>query len=277
MKVGFIGAGSMGSLLVGAFIHAGAMLPADISVSSRSPSKTAALAERFPGLRAAASNADAARDAELLFLCVKPTDFKSVLADIAPVASPRQIVISITSPVTLEQLENRLPCKIVKIIPSIVNSVFSGATLLMWGSRLEPEDRTKVTDLLAKISRPVEISEKDVRAASNVSSCGPAFFAYLLEEFAEAAVRYSGMNADTARVLASEMLLGTAKMLAQEGFSTREIQARVSVPGGITAAALGALKLRVSGAFPALFQVTHRKFAEDLVKVAEQLADNPDK
>lgn len=267
MKVGFIGAGSMGSLLAGAFIEAGALDPANITVSSRSPSKVAALARRFPGLQAAGSNMETAREADLLFLCVKPGDFKAVLADIAPVVTGRQIVISITSPVTIAQLEARLPCKIVKIIPSIVNAARSGATLVMWGTRLEPEDRATLTALFGHISRPVEIREEDVRAASDLSSCGPAFFAYLLEEFMDAAVRHSGISPEKAALLASEMLLGTAKLLTEKAFTVQAIQARVSVPGGITAAAMEVLKARVQGAFPALFQVTRAKFEEDLEKI----------
>lgn len=271
MKVGFIGAGSMGSLLAGAFISSGALLPANITVSSRSPSKTAALAEQFPGLQTAGSNAEAAKEADLLFLCVKPGDFKHVLEDITPVLKSRQIVISITSPVTIAQLENCLPCKIAKIIPSIVNSVHAGATLVMWGSRLNAEDKMRLLELFGRISRPVEIDEEDVRVASDISSCGPAFFAYLLEDFVNAAVQQSGLRPEQASLLASEMLLGTAKMLVERGFSTQMIQARVSVPGGITAEALEVLKSRVQGTFPRLFQVTRAKFEDDLKKIDAQL------
>jgi len=276
MKVGFIGAGSMGSLLAGAFIESGALPPANVTVSSRTPSKAAALARRYPGLRAAGSNAETAENADVLFLCVKPGDFKDVLDDIAPVVTGRQIIISITSPVTIAQLEARLPGRIVKIIPSIVNAARSGAILVMWGSRVEPEDRAKLLELFGAISRPVEICEEDVRAASDLSSCGPAFFAYLLEEFINAAVRHSGIGPEKAALLATEMLLGLAKLLTEHGFTAQAIQARVSVPGGITAAAMEALKARVDGAFPALFQVTRAKFAEDLEKVRALLENAPE-
>ncbi|WP_123039772.1 late competence protein ComER [Cohnella candidum] len=271
MKVGFIGAGSMGSLLVGAFLEAGAMRPENVTVATRTRSKAEALAQRFPGLRPASSNAEAAIGADLLFLCVKPSDFRSVLSDIAPVLLPGQIAISITSPVMLEQLEERLPCKVAKIVPSIVNATGSGASLVMWGTRLTPEDRAIVTELFSAISRPIEIREREVRAASDLSSCGPAFFAYLLGEFAEAAVRHAGMSPETASCMAAEMLLGTARLLTEHGFTTQQLQERVSVPGGITAAALETLRNATAGAFPAVFQVTHEKFREDAEKVREAL------
>ena len=84
MKVGFIGTGSMGSLLVEAFVKAGAMQPADIAVSSRTRDQSRSAGAACSGLRIAASNVDAARQAELLFLCVKPADFQAVLTEIAP-------------------------------------------------------------------------------------------------------------------------------------------------------------------------------------------------
>lgn len=276
MKIGFIGAGSMGSLLIGAFVKAGAMRPGDIEIATRSPAKADALALLYPGLRAASSNAEAARHADMLFLCVKPSDYRSVLSDISPVVHARQTVVSITSPVKLSQLEKLLPCKVVKVIPSIVNAALSGATLIMWGSRLTPEDRSQLTQVFSAISRPVEIREADVRAASDISSCGPAFFAYLLEAFAEAAVRRTGMSRETADTLAFEMLLGTARLLAEQGYTTRELQARVSVPGGITAAALQVLQAGTSELFDDVYRVTHQKFAEDLDKVEASLFGSPE-
>lgn len=275
MKVGFIGTGSMGSLLIEAFVKAGAMHPANITVSSRTRSRAESLVQRIPGLKLAASNVEAARQADLLFLCVKPADFHAVLTELAPHLEPQQIAVSITSPVTLSQLECYLPCKVAKIIPSIVNAVRSGAVLMMWGSRLNATDQIRLMQLLANIGRPVEIAERDVRIASDLSSIGPAFFAYLLEEFIDSAVARAGIDRAAAETLAKEMLLGTARLLVEQGFSPHELQSRVSVPGGITADALEVLKDGTLGAFGDVFRMTHEKFASDLEKVALSLQQPP--
>jgi competence protein ComER len=271
MKIGFIGAGSMGSLLLGAFIRAGVMHPDHIVVSSRTPSKLSALVQQFPGLQIAANNRHAAIGSDYLFLCIKPLDFHQVLDEIASVIRPEQIIISITSPVKLSSLEEILPCKVAKIIPSVVNAVGSGASLFMWGTRLTPEDKTAIWNLFAAISRPIEIREKDVRVASDLSSCGPAFLANLLEQFIDAAVDSAGMERETATALACEMMLGTARLLLELPCSPSELQARVSVPGGITAAALDVLRQSTHGAFLDVLYTTHEKFAEDLDRVDSSL------
>ncbi|RED65679.1 late competence protein ComER [Cohnella lupini] len=271
MRIGFIGAGSMGSLLVGAFVRAGAMQPDQLTISSRTASKLDQLANQYPGLHVAASNKEAAIGADYLFLCVKPMDFRRVLDEIAPVMTPDQIVISITSPVKISSLEELLPCKVAKIIPSVVNAVGSGASLFMWGTRLTEDDRNALWNLFSAISRPIAILEEEVRVASDLSSCGPAFLAFLLEQFIDASVKSTGMDRETATALACEMMLGTARLMLELPCSPNELQAKVSVPGGITAAALDVLRKTTRGAFLQVLYTTHEKFADDLDRVDSSL------
>lgn len=270
MNVCFIGAGSMGSLLTEALIEAGALMPEQVTIATRTRSKAEALAARYPGLAVAADNRSGAKDAKLVFLCVKPSDFRTVLDDIVPALSRDQIVVSITSPIRIASLEEIVPSKVAKIIPSVINSVGNGASLFMFGERLNGDDRDSLLGLFSAISRPVEIREEEVRVASDLSSCGPAFFSFLLEQFIEAAATETGMNRQTASTLACEMLLGTSRMLQKSGCSPAELQRRVSVPGGITAAALAELRDATKDAFPRVLRTTHEKFAEDVEK-AESL------
>ncbi|RKP55177.1 late competence protein ComER [Cohnella endophytica] len=271
MKIGFIGAGSMGSLLVGAFVRAGAMQPDDICVSTRTSGKAVRLADEYPGMRVASSNNEAASGADYLFLCIKPMDFRGVLDEISSTLTPEQIVISITSPVKISSLEELLPCKIAKIIPSVVNAVGSGASLFMWGTRLTEADRVALWDLFTAISRPIVVPEEEVRVASDISSCGPAFLANLLEQFIDAAVMSTGMERETATALACEMMLGTSRLLLELPCTPAELQSKVSVPGGITAAALEVLSQSTRGVFLQVLGTTHEKFAEDLDRVDSSL------
>jgi competence protein ComER len=273
MKVGFIGTGSMGSLLIEAFVRSGALQPANIVAATRTASRAQPLAERFPGLRIAASGAAVAEEADWVIVCVKPADYRAVLDEIGPVLKPGQIVVSITSPVLLEQLERLLPCKVAKMVPSVVNAAGAGAVLAMYGTRLTEDDRRELGRLFSAIGRPVEIDERDVRVASDLSSCGPAFIAYLLESFVDAAVETAGIDRELASSLACDMLLGTARLLKEGTFSPRELQAKVSVPGGITAIALDILRRTTADAFPQVLRATHRKFAEDLAKMEDALAE----
>lgn len=267
MKVGFIGTGSMGSLLIDAFIQSGALLPEQIRVSNRSPEKPLQLAKRHPGLTVCSSNTETASQSDLLFLCIKPLEFKAVIGEIKDRLETRQIAISITSPVQLIHLESSLPCKVAKIIPSITNITGGGASLCMYGSRIKEEDRQLIESLLSYISRPLKILESHTRITSDFSSCGPAFLSLFMEKWIDAAVEMTGIDRRSLNALAGEMLLGTGKLLTEEGFSPEELQKRVAVPGGITAQALALLESNLNGLFYQLIQTTHDKYEEDLAKL----------
>lgn len=270
MNTGFIGTGSMGSLLIDSFIKSDALLPQEITASNRNPDKAELLAKRHPGLRAVTSNRQVVIESELVFLCVRPMDIFKVVNEIGPHMDPDQYVISITSPVMVEQLESQLPCKVAKLIPSITNYVLDGAMLSVYGSRITSEDRERIEHLVSRISEPVEVNESHVRVCSDLSSCGPAFFTYILEQFAKAAVEETGIDYEQACALASRMLLGTGKLLTEGGFTPEQLRQRVTVPGGITAEGLKIIEKELTGKFNQLFQMTHQKYDTEIAKITKQ-------
>ncbi|GAV12326.1 late competence protein ComER [Paenibacillus sp. NAIST15-1] len=271
MKVGFIGTGSMGSTIIEALIQSGALEPSQLIASNRTRNKVQQLAAQYPGLQLASSNVETVQESDIVFLCVKPSEFKAVLNEIAQYVKPSLIIVSITSPVLISHLERQLSCKIAKIIPSVTNYVWSGASLCMYGSRIQTEDRLLLEQLMMSISRPVQVSEQYTRITSDISSCGPAFIAFFVQKWIEAAVEVTGIERNEAERLASEMLLGTGKLLTEGGFSLEHLRQRVAVPGGITAEALRLLDGELDGVFQQLIQVTHAKYEEDLHKVESQL------
>ncbi|BBH21336.1 ComE operon protein 4 [Paenibacillus baekrokdamisoli] len=271
MNVGFIGIGSMGSLLIDAFISSGALDPNQITASNRTFAKAESLALKYTGLHAVKTNQDAASGCDIIFLCVKPHEYKTVIDELQLILEPQQILVSITSPVMLEQLEGCLPCKVAKVIPSITNYMHSGATLCMYGERMSDEDKAILNHLLSFISTPLAIDEQHTRIVSDLSSCGPAFMAYLLQRFIDAAVEETGIPREQATLVASAMFLGTGQLLTEGGMTPEALQARVAVPGGITAKALTLLESELAGVFNAVIHATHAKYQEDLDRVAEAL------
>jgi len=272
MKFGFIGTGSMGSILIESLIRSGALLPQQIVASNRTASKAERLAQLHPGLQAANTNVDVARQCSVIFLCIKPAEFKNVIDEIKDHTTASQIAVSITSPVLIRHLEDRLPCKIAKIIPSITNFVKCGPTICMYGSRLSDDEIEQLESLLARFSRPIRVSEQYTRITSDISSCGPALFANLLQSFIAAAVQETGIPEDQATILACEMLLGTGKLLTAGGFSPESLQQRVAVPGGITAEGLKLMDEELHGIFNRLFRITHAKYEEDVDKASSSLS-----
>jgi competence protein ComER len=269
MQFGFIGTGSMGKIVIESLIEAKSVLPSQIYASNRTFEKVMELAKTYTGLHAYPSNIKVAEQSDVLFLCVKPLEFKKVIDEIAPYSREDQIVVSITSPVEIKDLEKLLPAKIAKIIPSITNSAQSGASLMMAGERVSESDREYLYQLMSSISQPIWIDEQYTRVSSDIVSCGPAFMSFLLQKFIDAAVRETGISKEQATALASSMIVGMGELLAKEKFSLPSLQQRVCVPGGVTGAGIKVLEKETVDVFNKLIRETHHKYREDIQGVAQ--------
>jgi competence protein ComER len=268
MHIGFIGTGSMGTILIEAFIESGAILPAQIVASNRTQEKLHALVAKHPGIQAA-NNRNVAQKADVLFLCTKPLEYRIVLEEIRDLLTPEKLVLSITSSVGVGQLEAYIPCKVARVIPSITNSALSGASLVTFGSRLNHEERKQLLTLFSAISTPIEIEEAQTRISSDITSCGPAFFSFLLQRFIDSAVEHTSISEEQATRLATEMIIGMGRLLEDGRFSLPTLQAKVCVPGGVTGIGLHVLDRETRDVFAHLIEGTHRKFSVDVQEVTE--------
>lgn len=267
MKVGFIGTGSMGTILIESLLKSEALQPSDLIVINRTRNKAERLAQQYSGLMIANHITQLAELCEIIFICVKPLEYRQVIEQLQKTAHSEQIVVSITSPVLIRLLEEQLPCKIAKVIPSITNYERSGATLCMYSDRMNEADIQRIEHLLNHISVTQRIEEKYTRVTSDLSSCGPAFIAFFVARLVDAAVSETGISREQANELVSQMVLGTGKLLTSGEFSPASLQQRVSVPGGITAEAIGLMDREFHDVFHALIRTTHAKYKDDLDKI----------
>lgn len=271
MKIGFIGTGSMGSILIEALTESQAVLPSQLIMTNRTIEKAKALQKNFPEIKIVHHAIDVIKEAEVIFLCVKPLQFKKVLEEIRSHCTQDQLLISITSPISVSQLENIVPTKVARIIPSILSRALSGPSLISFGSRCQEIDKQMLITLMNPISTPLEIDEDVTRVASDIVSCGPAFFSYITQRFIDAAVRQTKIDSKDATKLASNMLIGFGKLLEKEIYTLETLQKRVCVPGGITGEGIKVLEAEIGEMFDHLFQQTHRKFEDEREKIKEQL------
>lgn len=271
MQIGFIGTGSMGSILIDAFLSADALLPSQIVAFNRTPSKAEQLADRHPGILIARDNAELVESSQIVILCVKPFEYRHALEQFAANLTEQHILVTITSPVQLKDLEQLVPCPVVRVVPSITNAAKSGVTLCEFGLSATDEIREKIFSLFAKISHPIEVSQSFLRIASDISSCGPAFLSYILQQMIVSATEETGLSQEAATYLTTQMVIGFAELLKQEIFTLPALQERVCVPGGITGEGLIPLQQSIPGLFNEVFKRTHGKFAEDMDEVSKHL------
>ena len=270
MKIGIIGVGNMGRMLTEALIDANTVSPSSLTIANRTMFKALVLKNIYRDITVAKNAEDVAKVSNLIFLCVKPLEMQGVIEDILPYLTKEKCVVSITSPVNVRQLESVIPCSVARTIPSITNRARAGVSLITFGHRCSDEWKEKLQHLFRDISNPIEIEDKVTRVASDIVSCGPAFFSYLAQRFINAAVKETEIDKETAITLMSEMLVGMGELLKHQYYTLPTLQEKVCVKGGITGEGIKVLEEELGDVFEHVIQATHNKFKVDLEEVNKQ-------
>lgn len=259
MKTGFVGIGSMGSMLVRALLRSRALPVENVWAANRSEGKLKTLAAEFSGIHVV-GNRELAANCDLIFLCLKVEDAASVVAQMDPELTPGKLLVTTASQIPLAALEDRVPCRVAKLIPSLTQEIGAGVALLMCGSRATADDRKLLEDLLGRISHPIVIPESQSRPAIGLASGGPAFVAYVLESMAkEAALSNPEFPPGLAMSLVQETATATLRLMAEAKMSPEEVIRRVALPGGRTALGIDALSHYVPQAWQAVFRRSAEK------------------
>lgn len=261
VSVAILGAGVMGESLLSGLLRSGCQ-PADLMVSSRRSERAIELTERY-GVEAV-SNADAAKRADTLVLCVKPQDVGALLDSIAPLMHPAQLVVSLAAGVTTAAIERRLPdgLPVVRVMPNTPALVDEGMAAISGGSSAREEHLQIATDLMSSTGRVIRVPEKQQDAVTAVSGSGPAYLFFVVEAMIEAGV-HLGLPRSTATELVVQTVVGSAKLLRETGEHPTVLREQVTSPGGTTAAAIRQLEDRaVRAAFLSALEAARNRSRE---------------
>ncbi len=270
MITGIIGTGNMGTILIQSLIGSSAVTAENLIIMNRTLDKAKSLASEIPGIQVAHTSIELAKQSDLIFLCVKPHEIFPLIEILEPHLNTEKCIVSITSPISIKQLEAIVPCSCARFIPSITNRGLAGATLLTFGNSCSAYWQNQLQRMASAISKPLEIDNKYTRVSSDIVSCGPAFFSYIARKFIEAAVDHTGISNEEATQLTESMLIGLGELLRQQHYSLPALQEKVCVKGGITGEGIKVLESELGEVFNHVFQATHRKFEEDLKGIENQ-------
>lgn len=239
-----IGLGNMGEALIKAWLDAALIEPADVRGAEKLADRGAAMADRY-GLTLCDAAGDAAADAAVVLLAVKPQDVGGALAALAPRLAG-QLVVSICAGVPLARLAEGLPAgtPIVRAMPNTPALVRAGATVYCANRHVDEAGRRTVERLLGAVGtvHPVA-AEGLLDAVTGLSGSGPAYVFTFLEALADGGV-LGGLPRALARDLAVQTVLGAARLVQEGGEHTAELKDRVASPGGTTIAGLRELENR---------------------------------
>ncbi len=241
-KIGFIGGGNMAEAIIKGLILGGLAGPAQIIVHDIAQGRLDYLRETY-AVTPAKTNTDVMAKANLVILAIKPQFLSGVLAEIGPLAKSSQIVVSIAAGVTLDSLQAVFhePVPLVRVMPNTPALVQAGASALSRGTHTTGEQMDLVMNYFQSVGLAVEVEERLMDAVTGLSGSGPAYVFLFLEALTDAGVSL-GLPRQTARLLANQTVLGSARLALEPGRHPAELKDMVTSPGGTTIAALHGLE-----------------------------------
>ncbi|MDY5786031.1 MULTISPECIES: pyrroline-5-carboxylate reductase [unclassified Corynebacterium] len=255
-KIAVIGAGNIGEALISGLVAAG-VDPQRITATNRTPERGAQLTERY-GILTTGDNSEAAADADVVFLCVKPKQVVGVIEEIGETIARNETstaLVSMAAGITLTAMESAVCAAgtpVARVMPNTPMLVGKGVHLVSFGRFVEDAQREQIAGMLEATGEVVGIDESLIDAATAVSGSGPAYFFLLTESLIDAGVAL-GLPRETAVKLATATAAGAGEMLAGES-SPAELRHAVSSPAGTTVAAIR--ELEESGLRGAMYRAT---------------------
>ena len=240
MKLGFIGAGNMGSAILNGILKQGFLAPDQISIADKAAANCAKFAAQ--GVRVMEDNHTLVRACDCVLLAIKPVYTAQVIEEVYNELEGK-FVISIVAGWNYDMLDKGLPksARFVRVMPNTPLAVGEGMSLLSEKCRCTPEEFAFARDIFSAAGKVAEVEDHVFIAATSINGCGPAFVYQFIEALADGAVRY-GVPRVMAYELAAQTLIGAAKMVQETGEHPGKLKDAVCSPGGTTIEGVYALE-----------------------------------
>ncbi|HIV48205.1 MAG TPA: pyrroline-5-carboxylate reductase, partial [Candidatus Acutalibacter stercorigallinarum] len=241
---GFIGTGNMGGALARA---ARKVLSGNqILLSNRTAAKAEALAAELQCR--AVDNETAAKEADYLFLGVKPQMMAEMLSSIAPALSSRRdrfVLVTMAAGLTIARIRELAggDYPVIRIMPNTPAAVGEGMVLYAPGADVTEAEVQTFLDAMAGAGRFSPLPEHLMDAGSAVAGCGPAFVDLFIEALADGGVA-CGLPRAQALEFAAQMVAGSARLVLESGQHPGALKDAVCSPGGSTIAGVAELENR---------------------------------
>lgn len=256
-----IGGGNMGAALVQGLLDSGVVEASELAVCEALPARRDQLDELLAGVAVTAD----VPSCSAAVLAVKPPDVPG--AAVAAVAAGVRRLLSIAAGVTTGAIERAVSgltsdrVAVVRAMPNTPALVGAGAAAISPGSAASADDVSWAESILGAVGTVEVVDEALLDAVTALSGSGPAYLYLVVEALVAGAVE-AGLPADLAQRLTTQLLVGSARLLAVRG-DPAALRQMVTSPGGTTAAGLGELEQRdVRRAFAAAIDAATRRSRE---------------
>jgi len=234
ISLAVLGAGKMGGILLQAFLKQNLFEPTKIHASVAHEERALALSTQW-GVDVSTNNLEAARQADLILVGVKPFQVPELIEQIKPALTPQKMVVSFAASVKTRAIEEIAGQEIavVRAMPNTPSALGAGVAALCRGRFVSDAQMALAQRMFETVGRTVIVDEKHMDAVTGLSGSGPAYIYIIIEALAEAGVKV-GLPRDIATQLAAQTAFGAAKMVLETGYHPALLKDAVTTPAGCT-------------------------------------------
>jgi pyrroline-5-carboxylate reductase len=259
-KIGIIGYGSMGKMLFSKFIQSKIIDESSLYIANRTFEKISNLNELYPKLNICKNNVEVAKNVDILFICVKPLEIRTVLIEIINYIKNECHIISLNGSVQFLQIEQICNNKMVsKVIPSVTAEVNQSVTLVCHNEYVTDISKNYLKILLECFGTVAEIPEMEIGMGSELTSCMPGFIGAIFKVIMYEAEKHTSINKKDIIKMVLETVYGTGKLLLKKEMTFEELINRVATKGGITEEGTKIIEAKFPEIIKELFEKTLEK------------------
>ena len=242
MKLAFIGGGTMAEAILRGVLDAQVAAPTDVSIGEPRPERRQFLSSEF-GVQAHQGNLDAAREADLLILAIKPQDLPVIFQELGERLRPEQAVLSIIAGAKMSTLSKGFSHEsIIRVMPNTPAQIGQGMSMWTCSPQVSEQQRDFTRSIVSTVGKEIYVDdEKYMDMATALSASGPAYVFMIIEALIDAGV-YVGLPRDMARTMALQTVYGSTQLVMETGRHPADLKDMVVSPGGTTAEGLQVLE-----------------------------------
>jgi pyrroline-5-carboxylate reductase len=238
--IAVIGAGKIGEVLLSGLIKAG--WPVDrLIATARRHERADQLRERY-GVRVL-GNAEAAGEADVLAIAVKPQDAATLMTELGPHIPKEKLVISLCAGLPTSFFTKWLGdgTPIIRVMTNTPALVDEAMTAISAGPHATAEHLALAEEMFSPLGRTIRVPESQQDAVTALSGSGPAYFYFLVEAMTDAGILL-GLPRQAAHDLIVQTAIGSAIMLRDSGEHPVKLREAVTSPAGTTISAIRELE-----------------------------------
>ena len=251
-KIAFIGSGNMGEALLGGLLKAELTNPENILATDVREYRLDEIKQKW-GVKTTTDNHHAVEFADVIVLCVKPQALSSVLGEIKNDLREDQLIISIIAGITTRTInafigKNNPVVRAMPNIPAVVDEAATGVCLGEYAEEIHKEIALKILGAVGEVE---SVPEELMDVVTGLSGSGPAYIYMVIEALTDGGVMM-GLPRNIATRLATQTVLGSAKLVRETNVHPAVLKDQVTTPGGTTILAIK--ELEESGLRPMLIR-----------------------